>query len=613
MPQNSTKEDKNMKTYHSYGKENPQSTCNPISKLLINWARRYVVISKTKPWEQEMHYPLLDEDLVASVKPPMQKSFKTHKSLLSAALRVHSCELFFIYFFLVFDAFCHFSEAYFLTQIVYTIDLNPENIKQEADTLVAYFAGILAANLLHQLSENYYRFRAFHLNFKIKTAITAMITDKILKVSVTNSAKYSEGAVINLVQVDINNIHFFAEKLVSIVKFITKGTIGFLLVIYMVGWGSIAVLVLTVLVNIAYIFVYKKRMQYQRELLDFKDERVSFLKSVLKNMEYIKLSALENFYCFKVYEKRMKEIGKLRGLAYLRGLGFFIEWTTPGFAQVIIYVYYIWFGRDSFDFAKFLGFMKVYSIIKTSIFLVNLFMNQFLDTLISFRRLDDFLNAEEMDFEGFKVTKPRGTGEVAIEVENGNFRWGVAHEAEKIVEEDQVDRVVSGAENKPENRGEGALELPDTARNLLNNKKPKNGKTGQTGQDFKLEDINLRIKYGEKVFVIGKSGSGKSSLLYSILGEMVNLSKGRTKVTRNGTAIFVAQDLWTIGDTARNNIVLGGKEDPKLLKEVIRMAQMKEDLKSMSKGLDTVLGDTGHTVSGGQRARVALARCFYYE
>jgi ABC-type transport system involved in cytochrome bd biosynthesis fused ATPase/permease subunit len=111
---------------------------------------------------------------------------------------------------------------------------------------------------------------------------------------------------------------------------------------------------------------------------------------------------------------------------------------------------------------------------------------------------------------------------------------------------------------------------------------------------------------------MGKSSAGKSSLLYAILGEMEKISKS-TRIVRNGKTTFMGQSQWTIGDTIKENILMGRREDNLRLEKVIKMAQMERDVDCMPLGMETMVGDTGHTISGGQRARLALARSFYQE
>ena len=88
-----------------------------------------------------------------------------------------------------------------------------------------------------------------------------------------------------------------------------------------------------------------------------------------------------------------------------------------------------------------------------------------------------------------------------------------------------------------------------------------------------LTDINFTIKKGELVCIVGGIGAGKSSLLYSLLGEMkYRESLGQPKITVNGTMSLVTQKPWIVNDTVRNNIVFGERFDPAKYKEIIKYA-----------------------------------------
>ena len=152
-----------MEIYNSYSKKNPQSISNPITRILLNWVRRYVVISKKLPWQQELNYPLLKEDLVSSVKPKMEKQFKITKNLLWTSLIVNKCEVTEISLALVLISCLHLSTAFFLAGVVRITKGNPSSLKEEADKIAINFVCILMVNLLKYTLENYYRFRFYHL------------------------------------------------------------------------------------------------------------------------------------------------------------------------------------------------------------------------------------------------------------------------------------------------------------------------------------------------------------------------------------------------------------------------------------------------------------------
>ena len=119
---------------------------------------------------------------------------------------------------------------------------------------------------------------------------------------------------------------------------------------------------------------------------------------------------------------------------------------------------------------------------------------------------------------------------------------------------------------------------------------------------------------GEKVMVFGDSSSGKSSLLYAILGEMNEVfphSNHSSVKTKRGSFGLLTQQRWILGDTVKNNILLALEYDEEKMKRCLEASQLVDDLPNLSDGLETVLGDTSDNVSGGQKARIALARCFY--
>ncbi|KAJ2077126.1 ATP-binding cassette glutathione S-conjugate transporter ycf1 [Coemansia sp. RSA 988] len=123
-----------------------------------------------------------------------------------------------------------------------------------------------------------------------------------------------------------------------------------------------------------------------------------------------------------------------------------------------------------------------------------------------------------------------------------------------------------------------------------------------------LEGISLNALAGELVAVVGKTGSGKSSLLLAICGEL-EMIEGTGSVA--GTIGYLEQSPWIMNDTLRANIIFGREYDGQYLDKVIHACALAEDIAQWPDGDLTVIGDRGVNISGGQRARLALARCLY--
>lgn len=123
-----------------------------------------------------------------------------------------------------------------------------------------------------------------------------------------------------------------------------------------------------------------------------------------------------------------------------------------------------------------------------------------------------------------------------------------------------------------------------------------------------LQGINLTVQPGELVTIIGASGSGKTTLLLAILQEL-NLNHGSLKVS--GATSYASQEPWLYGETLRENILFGETYNEKKYNEVVNVCALDRDFELFQFGDGTLTRDTGSNLSGGQRARINLARAIY--
>ncbi|GIL81581.1 hypothetical protein Vretimale_729 [Volvox reticuliferus] len=139
---------------------------------------------------------------------------------------------------------------------------------------------------------------------------------------------------------------------------------------------------------------------------------------------------------------------------------------------------------------------------------------------------------------------------------------------------------------------------------------------GSTG-GFMLGSLDLRVRPGELVCVVGPVGSGKSSLLSAALGEMelveeLNLERGDV-VGLGGRVAYVAQQAWIINATLLENVTMGRPLDEEKWGRCIEACALGPDLELLPVGRDTEIGEKGLNLSGGQKQRLSLARAMYQE
>jgi ATP-binding cassette subfamily C (CFTR/MRP) protein 1 len=170
--------------------------------------------------------------------------------------------------------------------------------------------------------------------------------------------------------------------------------------------------------------------------------------------------------------------------------------------------------------------------------------------LVSLRRIDKYLNADEIDENAVQHNENIKS---PILIENGTFAWS-------------------------------------------------------KGQNPILKNISLQIKKNKLVAVVGQVGSGKSSLLSAILGDM---EKTKGSINTDGSIAYVPQQAWIQNSTLRQNILFTNDYNEKYYKKVLESCALEPDLKILSAGDLTEIGEKGINLSGGQKQRVSLARAVY--
>lgn len=132
-----------------------------------------------------------------------------------------------------------------------------------------------------------------------------------------------------------------------------------------------------------------------------------------------------------------------------------------------------------------------------------------------------------------------------------------------------------------------------------------------SAKNYILKNINLRINPGEFVAVIGRVGSGKTSVLLSLMDEMVR-SAG-SEVSKNGKIAYISQEAFLRNATIKDNITFGESYSRKKFKETLEICQMMPDLEILPGRELTEIGERGINMSGGQKQRINIARAVYSE
>ncbi|KAI3550246.1 ABC transporter [Colletotrichum filicis] len=336
------------------------------------------------------------------------------------------------------------------------------------------------------------------------------------------------------------------------------------------------------------------------------DQRVSLTQEILQSVRFVKYFGWETAFLDRLKEIRKREIHAIQILLAIRNAINAVSLSLPIFASMLSFVTYAK-TNNALNPAEVFSSLALFNGLRIPLNLLPLVLGQVVDAWSSLKRIQEFLLAEEQEED--VVFKPEG--ENALEMTNASFTW------ERTATQES-EKTVGGAAKGGK---KVATQTPAPAKNISKPDEPLASSGDSTGdgastlveeerEPFKLQDINFEIKRDELVAVIGTVGSGKTSLLAALAGDM---RKTSGEVVLGASRAFCPQYAWIQNATVRDNILFGKDMDRAWYQEVINACALRPDLAMLPNGDLTEIGERGITISGGQKQRLNIARAIYFD
>ena len=344
----------------------------------------------------------------------------------------------------------------------------------------------------------------------------------------------------------------------------------------------------------------------RRAINKITDQRVSLTQEILQAVRFVKYFGWESSFLARIGEIRKQEIVAIQVLLAIRNAINAVSMSLPIFASMLAFITYS-LSNHVLNPAPIFSSLALFNSLRLPLNLLPLVIGQVTDAWASIGRIQDFLLAEEQS-DDFTWDME---GKSAVIMDHSDFTW------ERTATQDPDRHVMSKKDTKLAKSAEKAKKQAEkdekSAVKSNTRSDPNDGaETSSTlthVEPFRLHDMSFSVERNELVAVIGGVGSGKSSLLAALAGDM-RRTKG--KVTMGATRAFCPQYAWIQNATVRDNILFGKSMNQKWYDEVIDACALRPDLDMLPNGDLTEIGERGITVSGGQKQRLNIARAIYF-
>ncbi|CAN8325085.1 unnamed protein product [Cochlearia groenlandica] len=428
-----------------------------------------------------------------------------------------------------------------------------------------------------------YTFRLSKLKLKLRSSIMSVIYRKCLCVSTSNRSGFSEGEIQTFMSVDADRIVNLCNSLHDMWSLPLQIGIALYLLYTQVKFAFLSGLAITILLIPVNKWISVLIAAATEKMMKLKDERIRKTGELLTNIRTLKMYGWDNWFANWLMETRAAEVTHLATRKYLDAWCVFFWATTPTLFSLCTFGLYALMGHQ-LDAATVFTCLALFNSLISPLNSFPWVINGLIDAFISTRRVSTFLRCLE-------------------------------HSKDSSIDSSLISEDL-------------AVFVEDASCTLSNN--------DEEEQNLILKHVSLSVPKGSFVAIIGEVGSGKTSLLNSLLGEMQRV---HGSILLNGSVAYVAQVCklsmilslwfqlcevlnfylthckvpWILSGTVRENILFGKTIDSKRYFDTLSACALDVDISLMVGGDMAFIGDKGVNLSGGQRARLALARAIYHD
>ncbi|XP_042315891.1 multidrug resistance-associated protein 5 isoform X1 [Sceloporus undulatus] len=455
----------------------------------------------------------------------------------------------------------------------------------------------------------------YRTGVRLRGAVLTMAFKKILKLK--NIKEKSMGELINVCSNDGQRMFEAAAVGSLLAGGPVVAILGMVYNVIILGPTGFLGSAIFILFYPAMMFASRLTAYFRRKCVAVTDDRVQKMNEVLNYIKFIKMYAWVKAFSQNVQKIREEERKILERAGYFQSITVGVAPIVVVIASVVTFSVHMILGYD-LTAAQAFTVVTVFNSMTFALKVTPFSVKSLSEASVAVDRFKSLFLMEEVHMVKKKPANPH----TAIEVKNATLAWESSHasvqSSPKMTPKMKKDKAAKSKKEKmkrQQHEGQQAVLAEQKGHLLVDSDDPpspeeENKQVQLPGVRLQraLYNVDLEIEKGKLVGICGSVGSGKTSLISAILGQMT-LLEGSISV--DGTFAYVAQQAWILNATLRDNILFGKEFEEERYNTVLNDCCLRPDLAILPNGDMTEIGERGANLSGGQRQRISLARALY--
>lgn len=431
---------------------------------------------------------------------------------------------------------------------------------------IALAIGLFLLTVFFSITQNQFFWRSMISGAMARATLVSSMYKRSVKLTGKARTTLSNSDIVNHISTDVSRVdiccHWFHASWTAPIQI----SVCLIILLVQLGPSALAGFALFLLIGPIQQQVMAFQFRTRQTSMKSTEHRAKTLLEALGSMRIVKYFTYETSFLNRISEVRKTELKSVRTILNAESGNFALAHSVPYLAATLAFITYTQVKKE-FDAAVIFASLALFQLLRQPMMFLPRGLSAIADARSAFARLDKVFHAELMREDPIVVNEAQEWG---LLVENATFEW-----EEALLKDDS---------------GELREKSADTP--------------------FQLRDVNMRVARGSLVGIVGRVGSGKSSLLQAIIGEMRKLSG---EVSFGGRTAYCPQTAWIQNASLRSNIIFGQPFEEERYWQAVESACLLPDLQLLADGDLTEIGEKGINLSGGQKQRINIARALYFD